>query len=86
MVFWRRDRRSVCRVLRIELNRLITAVLLVGLPHVAVMRSLGPGQARRAARFWVGVAVRLTGMHFETAGRVDARPGVAQVLVANHSA
>jgi 1-acyl-sn-glycerol-3-phosphate acyltransferase len=72
--------------LRIELNRLITAaVLLIGLPHVALMRPVGPRRARRAARFWVRVAARLIGVHLEAAGCVDARPGVAQVLVANHS-
>jgi 1-acyl-sn-glycerol-3-phosphate acyltransferase len=74
------------RALRTQLNRLITAVvLLLALPHVAVMRPLGPRRARGAARFWVRMAARLTGVHFETWGHLEARPGVAQVLVANHS-
>jgi hypothetical protein len=60
-------------------------VLLVALPCVAVTGRVRPRRAGRAARWWVLVAARLSGVRFERRGHLECRPGVAQVLVANHS-
>jgi 1-acyl-sn-glycerol-3-phosphate acyltransferase len=72
--------------MRFRLNRLIVAVVLVvALPCVAVIGRFGPRRSGSAARRWVLVAGRLTGVRFESRGRLDTRPGVPRVLVANHS-
>jgi 1-acyl-sn-glycerol-3-phosphate acyltransferase len=63
----------------------VAVVLLGALPCVAVTGRVRPRRAGRAARWWVLVAARLSGVRFERRGHLESRPGVAQVLVANHS-
>jgi 1-acyl-sn-glycerol-3-phosphate acyltransferase len=73
--------------LRVHLNRLlVAAVLLVALPQLSLLGLLGfKRTAMRASRVWVRVGLWLTGVRIERRGHLESRPGVTQVLVANHS-
>jgi 1-acyl-sn-glycerol-3-phosphate acyltransferase len=74
------------RWLRVWLNRLVVALVLVGaLAHIAFVGRVCRRRAVRSARRWVLVAARLTGVRFESRGHLGARTGASQVLVANHS-
>jgi 1-acyl-sn-glycerol-3-phosphate acyltransferase len=79
------DQRTA-HLVRRQLNRLIVAgILLIALVHVTVGDRLRKGSGHRAARIWVNIGARLTGLHFETCGAGGSKPVGLQLLVANHS-